>query len=159
MKIVKIGLLIFTVLITVLLFLFSYLLYLEIKSFKQPVVALFFLACTSAFSIYFHLKTLRYYPLFIFGKTIEELSKKYWALHVAFGLIILLLGIGILFIRYIVDDMKPNALGILLGIVLVFFGLVTLLETYKLNRFVTIYKQRREQQEEIEDIKGFKRDS
>jgi uncharacterized membrane protein len=117
------------------------------------------LACTSAFSIYFHLKTLRYYPLFIFGKTIEELSKKYWALHVAFGLIILLLGIGILFIRYIVDDMKPNALGILLGIVLVFFGLVTLLETYKLNRFVTIYKQRREQQEEIEDIKGFKRDS
>jgi hypothetical protein len=129
------------------------------RSFAEAVSAIFFLACTSAFSIYFHLKTLKYYPLFIFGKTIEELSKKYWALHVAFGLIILCVGIGILTIGFFSEKLNPNSLGIALSILLIFFGFVTLLETYKLNRFVTIYKQRRAHQKEIDNIKGVTDDS
>ncbi|MGH1383532.1 hypothetical protein [Kordia sp.] len=154
MKLVKIGLLIFTVVITILLFIFSYVMYLDLRSFQGAVSALFFLACTSSFSIYFHVKTLRYYPLFIFGKTIEELSKQYWALHISFGLINLVLGLGILFPKIVNGTFDIYSLSIILSICFIIFGLVSLLETYKLNRFVTIYKRRREQHEEIENIKG-----
>ncbi len=154
MKIVKIGLLIFTVIITILLLLFSYVLYLDVQSFQGAVSALFFLACTSAFSIYFHIKTLRYYPLFIFGKTIDELSKQYWALHISFGLINILLGIGILFPRIADGTFDIYSLSVILAICFIIFGLVTLLETYKLNRFVNIYRRRREHEKEIENIKG-----
>ncbi len=118
------------------------------------VSALFFFACTSAFSIYFHIKTLAYYPLFIFGKTIEELSKKYWALHVAFGLISTLLGIGLFLPNIFMDNVSVNSLGIVIASCLVVFGLFTLWELYKLNRFVQVYKQRRRQQQNIENIKG-----
>ncbi|EDP97627.1 hypothetical protein U8527_04720 [Kordia algicida OT-1] len=154
MKAVKIGLLIFTVLITILLFLLSYLLFSRSRSFESAESALFFLGCTSAFSIYFHVKTLRYYPLFIFGKTIEELSKKYWALHVAFGLINFLLGIGILLPTIYASNLEVNIYSVVVAICFIIFGLVTLWELYKLNRFVQVYKQRRQQQREIEDIKG-----
>ena len=154
MKLVKIGLLIFTVVITILLFIFSYVMYLDLRSFQGAVSALFFLACTSSFSIYFHVKTLRYYPLFIFGKTIEELSKQYWALHISFGLINLVLGLGILFPKIVNGTFDIYSLSIILSICFIIFGLVSLLETYKLNRFVTNYKRRRDQHEEIENIKG-----
>lgn len=154
MKLVKIGLLIFTIIITILLFIFSYVMYLDLRSFQGAVSALFFLACTSSFSIYFHIQTLRYYPLFIFGKTIEELSKQYWALHISFGLINLVLGLGILFPKIVNGNFDIYSLSIILSICFIIFGLVSLLETYKLNRFVTIYKRRREQREEIENIKG-----
>ncbi|MCH2195124.1 hypothetical protein [Kordia sp.] len=154
MKLVKIGLLIFTIIITVLLFVFSYVMYLDLRSFQGAVSALFFLACTSSFSIYFHIKTLRYYPLFIFGKTIEELTKQYWALHISFGLINLLLGFGILIPKIINGTFVMYSFSAILSICFIVFGFVTLLETYKLNRFVTIYKRRREQHEEIENIKG-----
>ena len=157
MKILKIGLLIFTVIITLLLFLLSYLLYADSRSFQGAVSALFFLGCTSAFSIYFHVKTIAYYPLFIFDKTIKEISKKYWALHISFGLINFLLGLGLLLPSILARNLEINVRSLIVAICFIIYGLVTLWEIYKLNKFVTIYKERQEQQEEIDNIKGIKK--
>ncbi|WP_046746229.1 hypothetical protein [Kordia zhangzhouensis] len=154
MRAVKIGLLIFTILITILLFLMSLIIFLEEKNFGKSVSTFFFLGCASAFSIYFHLKTLSYYPLFIFGKTIEEISKKYWALHIAFGLINLLLGIGLLFLIPLSNTIMIGTILKLLSISLCVFGLTTLWEVYQLNQFVSIYKRRKAQQKSIEEIQG-----
>ncbi|WP_046756124.1 hypothetical protein [Kordia jejudonensis] len=152
MKFVKIALLVFTVIITILLAIFSFIMYSDTGSFQGASSAFFFLACTSAFSIYFHLKTAAYYPLKIFDKTITELSKKYWALHISFGVIMLLLGGGMILPAIKSGNSQLTQYGVYIGLGLLIFGILTLIETYKLNVFVTIYKNRRERQEEIDDI-------
>lgn len=154
MKAVKIGLLIFTICITILLFFISSVLFLQEKSVKGTVSTFFFLGCASAFSIYFHVKTLKYYPLFIFGKTIEELSKKYWALHIAFGLINFLLGISLLFATPFAKGETIRVVWHIFTISIAVFGIVTLWEVYLLNRFVYIYNRRKRQQQNIERIQG-----
>ncbi len=154
MKLVKIALLVFTILITTLLFVFSFIMYTNSKSFQGASSAFFFLGCTSAFSIFFHSKTVTYYPLKQFDKNIDELSKKYWALHISFGVITLLLGIGMIIPAISANNLMPTRNGLYVGTGLFVFGVLTLLEIYKLNAFVTIYKHRRERQEEIDDIGG-----
>lgn len=154
MNLVKIALLIFTIIITILLAVSSFIMYADSMSFEGASSALFFLACTSAFSIFFHVKTATYYPLKRFNKVIVELSKKYWALHIAFGIISLLLGIGMIVLAIEGGKLTLNVLGLTLAFGLLIFGVLTLIETYKLNKFIVSYKKRRERQEEIDEIKG-----
>lgn len=152
MKVVKIALLVFTIVITVLLVIFSFIMYADSRSFQGASSAFFFLACTSAFSIFFHIKTTTYYPLKHFDKTIVELSKKYWALHVSLGTILSVLGIAIVVLYFKRQNFYWPIL--LIGISMLVFGIVTLIETYILSQFVVIYKKRLERQEEIDDIGG-----
>jgi len=154
MKVVKIGLLIFTIIITLLLFIFSFIMYSDRGSFQGASSAFFFLACTSSFSIFFHIKTAAYYPLKHFDKTIVELSKKYWALHISYGAITFLLGTGMLLPSIKAGAIDLNLNGLITAIGLSVFGILTLIEIYRLNNFVIIYKRRLERQEEIDDIKG-----
>ncbi|WP_298426467.1 hypothetical protein [uncultured Kordia sp.] len=154
MKVVKIALLVFTIAITILLFVFSFIMYSSSRSFQGASSAFFFLACTSAFSIFFHMKTFVYYPLQDFEKTIVELSKKYWALHVSFGVIIFLLGMGMIIPAIKANDLALNQNGLIGGTGFLVFGMLTLIETYKLNKFVETYKERRELEEDIEEIGG-----
>ncbi len=152
MKVVKIALLVFTIVITVLLIIFSFIMYADSRSFQGASSAFFFLACTSAFSIFFHIKTTEYYPLKHFDKTVVELSKKYWALHISFGVITFLLGIGMILPAIKASNLNLNINGLIAGIGFSVFGILTLIETYKLHKFIVVYRERRERQEEIDDI-------
>lgn len=116
----------------------------------NSLIAIFLLGCTGAFSVYFHVKTAKLYPFTDFDEPLEELSKKYWALHVAFGLILFIVGVWVV-IHSIINSKYYLSIQILF-ILLLIFGIWTLLDAYNLNKFIVSYKERRERQEGIDDI-------
>ena len=137
--------------ISLILGLITYLLGLQSGDSSSSSTAIFFLGCTGAFSVYFHIKTKELYPFSEFEESLEELSKKYWALHISFGLVLFILGA-----RAISIDLGTNmgtsfSFGSIFPLVI---GLWTLIDVYLLNKFIVSYKERRERQEEIDDIKG-----
>ena len=100
--------------------------------------------------MYFHLKTKDYYPLTDFDEPLQEISKKYWGMHIAFASIMFVLGIALTYVLFVSEPGHYYVIGLCMFL----FGLWTLLEVYFLNKFIVSYKERRKQQEEIEDIKG-----
>ncbi|PTX58700.1 hypothetical protein C8N46_1128 [Kordia periserrulae] len=157
MRAQKLLLLIFTAIITmVLLFVgvITYFRVLNADGMRSP--AIFFLGCTGAFSVYFHFKTREFYPFKKFNAPLEELSKKYWALHISFGLILLLLGIySTVFWLQSTQELSK----IIPSIVVMLLGIWTLLDMYVLNKFIVSHKERLERREEIENIKGTTKES
>lgn len=113
--------------------------------------AIFFLGITGAFSVYFHSKTEALYPFSEFNDPLEELSKKYWALHISFGLTLLILGI---FITVNLLKRSADVTIISIAIFMNVLGLWTLLDLFFLNKFIVSHKKRLAQREEIENIKG-----
>jgi uncharacterized membrane protein required for colicin V production len=156
MRAQKLLLLIFTILITIILLLGGIVTY--IRGFADGVrsPAIFFLGCTGAFSVYFHLKTKVLYPFKEFDAPLEELSKKYWALHIAFGLILLLLGLySTVFWLQSTQELSK----IIPSIIVIIVGVWTLLDIYILHKFIVSHKERLERREEIENIKGTTKES
>lgn len=154
MKILKIVLIILTVLVSLFLFGVGTVLFLDVNAIDRSVFSLFLLGCTGIFSVYFHIKTASYYPLSVFEKEIKEISKKYWALHIAFGIISIILGIGLLVPELIESNNKTTVLTIVALLTFIVYGVLSLVEVYKLNKFVEIYKERQDRQEEIDEITG-----
>ena len=95
------------------------------------------------------MNTKELYPFADFDGPLDELSKKYWALHISFGLILFILGITMT-ILWLKRSSDLTILGISLFLLLM--GLWTLLDVYFLNKFIESYKERQELQEEINDI-------
>lgn len=151
MRAQKLLLLIFTAAITAILLLFGIVSFVRDFGSDAPSTAIFFLGCTGAFSVYFHYKTKEIYPFAEFDSPLDELSKKYWALHVSFGLTLLILGIytTVFWLK------RPQEISkITIPIIITVVAIWTLLDTYFLNRFIVSYKKRLERQQEIENIKG-----
>ncbi len=149
MRTQKLLLIIFTGALTAILLVFGAITYLMSLEESGSITAIFFLGCTGAFSVYFHMKTKELYPFADFDGPLEELSKKYWALHIAFGLILFIIG-AFMTVIWFKRDVDYSILGI--SIFLFIFGLWTLLDVYFLNKFIVSYKERLERQEEINDI-------
>jgi len=148
MRVQKLLLTIITGVLTAILLVFGAITYFMPEE-SGPITAIFFLGCTGAFSVYFHIKTTALYPFADFEEPLEELSKKYWALHISFGLILFILG-SFMTILWFKRDADYSILGI--SIFLFIIGVWTLLDVYFLNKFIISYKERLERQEEINDI-------
>ncbi|WP_430411872.1 hypothetical protein [Kordia sp.] len=116
----------------------------------ESTTAIFFLGCTGVFSVYFHIKTKELYPFHEFNEPLEELSKKYWALHICFGLVLVILGVSTI-VMAIKNSVYYTSVAVM-SILFLILGLWTLLDTYLLNKFIVSYKERLEIQEEIDDI-------
>lgn len=127
----------------------TYLLGLQSGDSSSFSTAIFFLGCTGAFSVYFHIKTKELYPFHEFNQPLEELSKKYWALHISFGLVLFILGVRSVLIELGTNMYSSFPYRSIFPLVL---GLWTLIDVYLLNKFIVSYKERRERQEEIDDI-------
>ena len=149
MRIQKLFLIIVTGILTAILLVFGAITYLMPSEDNGAITAVFFLGCTGAFSVYFHMNTKELYPFADFDGPLDELSKKYWALHISFGLILFILGITMM-ILLLKRSSDLTILGISLFLLLM--GLWTLLDVYFLNKFIESYKERQELQEEINDI-------
>ncbi|QHI36753.1 hypothetical protein IMCC3317_21230 [Kordia antarctica] len=149
MRVQKLLLIIITGALTAILLFSGAITYFMSSEESGPITAIFFLGVTGAFSVYFHMKTKELYPFADFDEPLEELSKKYWALHISFGLVLLILGITMTFLWF----KRSSDLSILgISIFLLLLGLWSLIDTYILNKFIVSYKERRERQEEINDI-------
>lgn len=150
MRAQKLLLTIFTGLLTILNLIVGILSYSLGTERGESFTAIFFLGCTGAFSVYFHIKTTALYPFADFDEPLEELSKKYWALHLSFGLILFIIGIGSVLMSlngtYYYSSMP------IISILFLILGVWTLLDVYFLNKFIISYKERLERQEEINDI-------
>jgi archaellum biogenesis protein FlaJ (TadC family) len=116
---------------------------------NKSIIAVFLLGCAGVFSVYFHRKTEKLYPFADFDEPLHELSKKYWALHIAFGLILFILGV-LMIVLWIQEPVDVVILG--MSIFLFIIGLWTLLDVYFLNKFIVSYKERLERRNEIDDI-------
>lgn len=152
MRIQKLLLTILTALLTAVLLVVGAIFYLSEEGESGSMTAIFFLGCTGAFSVYFHLKTKELYPFADFDEPLDELSKKYWALHISFGLVLLIIGA-----MAIINSIKSYGSHVSIPItfvLLLILGLWTLLDVYFLNKFIVSYKERRERQDEINDITG-----
>lgn len=147
----KLLLLIITAAITAILLFVGILNYIGNLNREAPSTAIFFLGVTGAFSVYFHFKTKELYPFAEFDGELDELSKKYWALHVSFGFTLLILGIyaTVFWLK------NPQEIGqIATSIFVTILAIWTLLDTYFLNKFIISHKEKLERREEIENIKG-----
>jgi len=149
MRVLKLFLTAITAFLTAVLLAGGVITYLTLVRENESSLAIFFLGCTGAFSVYFHIKTKELYPFADFDASLEELSKKYWALHIAFGLILSILGAFMIFL-WLSDPVELLMLAT--SIFLFILGLWTLLDVYFLNKFIVSYKKRLERQEEISDI-------
>ena len=99
----------------------------------------------------FHFNTKKLYPFSKFEGELEELSKKYWALHVSFGFTLLILGIyATIFWLKNPQEIFRIAIPIFVTVLAIW----TLLDTYFLNKFIISHKARLERRQEIENIKG-----
>lgn len=150
MRAQKILLTFFTGLLTVLYLIVGTVTYFIGVNTGESYTAIFFLGCTGAFSVYFHIKTKELYPFSDFDSPLEELSKKYWALHISFGLILFIVGIGSIVISIKSSYYYPSIP--IISVIFLILGLWTLLDVYLLNKFIVSYKERLEIQEEIDDI-------
>lgn len=149
MRVQKLLLIIITGILTAILLFFGAITYFIPSEGSESISAIFFLGCTGAFSVYFHMKTKELYPFADFDEPLEELSKKYWALHISFGLVLFILGITMTFLWF----KRSSDLFILgISIFLLILGLWSLIDTYVVNKFIVSYKERLERQEEINDI-------
>ncbi|MEM6718382.1 MAG: hypothetical protein AAF611_03605 [Bacteroidota bacterium] len=151
MRVQKLLLLIITAAITAILLFVGVLNYIGNLDQETPSTAIFFLGVTGAFSVYFHFKTKEIYPFAKFDGELEELSKKYWALHVSFGCTLLILG------SYATVAWLKNPGEVVLIVIFIFVTLLaiwTLLDTYFLNKFIVSHKERLERRQEIENITG-----
>lgn len=151
MRAQKLLLLFFTAVIAAVLLFYGTISYIRDLGEEAPSTAIFFLGCTGAFSVYFHFKTKVLYPFSEFNEPLEELSKKYWALHVSFGCTLLILGIyATVFLLKRSEDIYKISIPIFITI----FAVWTLLDIYFLNKFIVAHKERLERRQEIENIKG-----
>ncbi|MBC8756656.1 hypothetical protein H2O64_18430 [Kordia sp. YSTF-M3] len=149
MRVLKLLLTMFTGLLSGVLLVGGAITYFMPTENNKSIVAVFLLGCAGIFSVYFHAKTEELYPFSEFDEPLHELSKKYWALHIAFGLILLILG-TLMIILWL--NSVSELFILVISIFLFIIGLWTLLDVYFLNKFIVSYKERRARQEGIEDI-------
>jgi uncharacterized membrane protein HdeD (DUF308 family) len=148
MRAQKLLLTIVTGLFTVFSLLISILFYFLDSNASRAIATLFFLGCAGIFSIYFHIKTKELYPFADFDEPLEEISKKYWGMHIAFGSIMFVMGIALTYLLFVSETGNYY----IIGLCVFAFGLWSLLDVYFLNKFIVSYKKRLERQEEIDDI-------